>query len=743
MAGTATRFGVPRVRAQGVANPVQIIAPSEIPTVNYSTGAADALRRFSQNMFSLAADFDKRLDLAAEEQGAREGALDALGGNYVEKDFTTIRGRAYNRAGLETFIATMETNSILKIDELRRTYANDPIKLQEELSSYRSGVVEELKGVDPRLAAGFEQRFTVRALPTVEGARDNRFRMNRDAADAAIVRSESALNAELRTVAGDIFSENPERSAAAANAVGMLQADMFQIYNAVDATTGKPLYTEEEKAKAQQGFYDTVMESAAVSWFDAQDNKADAYLKFTEEDFAINLQTPGQLSGNAGSAASVLAGKGWAPIAVAAIIGHGQQESGKELNTGAVGDGGTAGGGWQWRGERLRGLRQFAAQTGGDPSSIETQAAYVDWELRNGDEGAKRAGELLKNARTLDQAVDAFMYFERPAGFTSDNPRGGHGWDNRYKNAAAAFNTLSTPEVTPINVRTAISAESLSRIETNMRQRISFSNSLADRDAAIEAAEVDARQERADYEATVAILSPSGAVDPATNQPYPKLGLGDVTRMMRDGAISPTAGKALVKILTTEAPDVSDRVLHDDIVRRVYQGEDMREFIYANIERLSRSDSLTLLQRNDSLNVAGAGSLSNEQQFYETRLRDLMEPDGLMAELDEGSEQRKFLALDEYRRRVLDGEPAREVARDLAERSAVDVNEVFKTGLEKLIKPRFYAPGTTPGRVDIPGTANNINKALRENRLTETEYFNQVELLQRWQQLQARVDGGN
>lgn len=110
----------------------------------------------------------------------------------------------------------------------------------------------------------------------------------------------------------------------------------------------------------------------------------------------------------------------------AAIAGNGMQESG--FNTTALGDKGTAFGAFQWRNERLAGLRRFAAANGKDINALETQLDYAMHELKTTE---KTAGNAFFAAKDLSGAVDAFMGFERPAGWTPANPRGGHGYSNR------------------------------------------------------------------------------------------------------------------------------------------------------------------------------------------------------------------------------------------------------------------------------------------------------------------------
>lgn len=130
----------------------------------------------------------------------------------------------------------------------------------------------------------------------------------------------------------------------------------------------------------------------------------------------------------------------------AAVVGHLTQESNLRAS-GAVGDQGTAFGLAQWRNERFANLRQFAAGQGKDWRDDETQVDFLIHELNTSE---KTAGDALRSSGNLDDAVAAFMGFERPQGWTPQNPRGGHGWSNRLAYAKGALGTVEDVAVDPI-----------------------------------------------------------------------------------------------------------------------------------------------------------------------------------------------------------------------------------------------------------------------------------------------------
>lgn len=144
---------------------------------------------------------------------------------------------------------------------------------------------------------------------------------------------------------------------------------------------------------------------------------------------------------------------GFSPIAAAAVAGHGMQESAYNLE--AIGDNGTAYGVFQWRDDRLANLKKFAAGRGGDWKDLDTQLDFAVHELGTSE---RTAAQALASATTLDDAVAAFMHFERPRGWSLANPRGGHGFANRLAYAkglagGAHYKALPDPaSVAPVSV---------------------------------------------------------------------------------------------------------------------------------------------------------------------------------------------------------------------------------------------------------------------------------------------------
>jgi hypothetical protein len=743
MAGIAGR--VPREIKQGRLQ-IPVIGASEIPRIQYSSGAAQALQAFSRDMFSLANGFQDQLDQTVEAEGEVQGALAGATGDFEPQSYGTIRGRAFNKAAIETFVTTVETRSIFKVQELQAKFGADPARLQAELENYRAGVAGEVGKIYPPAAAAFSQRLALRSAPAVEAARDARYKLTREAADAALIENEVALKAEISTLAGDLFSENPARSEAATQAVGALQQEFLQIYEAVDPTTGRPLYNAEEKAKAKVGFYEDVMENAAIGWFDQQPDKAGAYVRFTEGDFTINLQSAPtvKLPEAVGSIIDAAAARHGVPAdalrTVAWIESKGDPAADNPKST--------AGGLFQFINSTAKryGLKnKYDAYESSDAGArlmadnMNALRGILGREPNTGElylahqQGLGGAQSLLSNPGEL--AVNVVGYDEVRLNGGSPGMTAGE-FAGLWTKKANKINR--TGEKQSIDVRKALPAAAMDRIETEMRARISFGNTMVDRAVAAEEKEVKRGQEAIEFEMYNRIWAHGN--DPETGQPREPLNREQIENAVRKGFVAPEAGKGMIKALTVDKPERSDPAFYGDVLRRLYAGENVYSYILDNADKLSGKDASELLGKNQTMNVAGEGSMTKEQTFYEGQLKDLLTPDSAMAQYDEGKENRKFLALQEFRDRIAEGEPARDVVADVSARATLDFGVLDQSKLGAMVRPRFSVKVEGQNRIDVAASGRALVKAFRSNQIEADEFERQKIALKRWEAVQLSLE---
>lgn len=751
MAGSnALTRGVPRRLMQGDGPVVPVIGAGQIPTIQYSSGNARALQQFSQNLFQIGDQYQDQLDKAAEAEALTKGAVAGATGDFELQDYGTIRGRSFNKAAIETFAATLDTQAIVKVNELQNKYWNNPEKLQSELQAYGDGVAAQLGQRSPEQAEAFKNRFTVRSIPAVESVKDMAYKLTRSEADAKLVESESALRAEIKSHSSDLFSENPDRSRAAMNAIGMVQGDFMKIYQAVDPSTGKPLYSPEEVAKAKKAFGDTVMTEASLSWFDQQPDKAGAYMKFINGDFKMkvassNDQVPIVMANRnatrndpllpdvANKMKAAAAATGISGVSV--VVMSGGQETADEIRRG--------GGGTRTGSKRHDhgGAGDVRLAVNGKVLDMATnREAYVKFAENAAAAGLTGIGvDEAKGYLHLGGGTPAAWGYRGqrngreflPADFGAAIERG-RGQKLDYE-----------PKATEVALSDTLSPTALNSLDAEMRSRISFVNTQMERQQTQERKAVEEAQARNSFEFTSRVYA-AGAKDPSTGKEIRPLTREEIVEASRNGMLKPNDAEAIMKALTTDRPETSDDATLRDLQRRVYAGEDIYRAVVDAGSQLSSKDSGTLLGLNQSVVRNNLGELNQDQKYYFNTLNDRLGQTGIFDKFDQGKANRKAQALDEYRRRIMDPdntESPSEISDDIATRATGDAVQMDQSRLGKMIPPRFAIPrADAANRLDVVASGKNLVAAHAAKRITDAQFKVEQEKLVNWAKLQAQVD---
>lgn len=172
----------------------------------------------------------------------------------------------------------------------------------------------------------------------------------------------------------------------------------------------------------------------------------------------------GSLNDNAWSAYDYLQKKyGYTPEQAAGVVGNLMQESTFMTNARNAGDGrdgsdsiGIA----QWNGPRAKAFMNFASSNNADPNSLNTQLDFFHHEFSTDPTYAKQYA-AFQNAASPADAASAVIGFERPRGWSANNPTNGDGWGNRLSWANQAFgNSRDGSQPAPVGTLGPISAGS-------------------------------------------------------------------------------------------------------------------------------------------------------------------------------------------------------------------------------------------------------------------------------------------
>jgi len=158
-------------------------------------------------------------------------------------------------------------------------------------------------------------------------------------------------------------------------------------------------------------------------------------------------------TGTTKEAMEFFVGKGWTQEQAAGIVGNLQAESGANLRTDAIGDGGKGYGIAQWHSDR----QDLFQKTYGKPirqAGFKEQLEFVNWELNNSE---KKAGNALKGATSADEAAAIFdQYYERSSGA------------HRQKRMANALALIKQPGSTPQFASVPMKGIKLSKASTEI-----------------------------------------------------------------------------------------------------------------------------------------------------------------------------------------------------------------------------------------------------------------------------------
>lgn len=142
--------------------------------------------------------------------------------------------------------------------------------------------------------------------------------------------------------------------------------------------------------------------------------------------------------------------RGNAEVAASGIVGNLAVESGnfdpRVITTERRGDGGVAKGLAQWHPDRWGNLVDWANKTGQDPKTWQAQAGFIIYEMTKG--GEREAWRRLEKAENPRQAAEAFLQYERPAGYKNNDPTGSSHYGDRVGHALifGKNNTRSVPK---------------------------------------------------------------------------------------------------------------------------------------------------------------------------------------------------------------------------------------------------------------------------------------------------------
>ena len=287
MPRNAAYFGVPRAGYQGPVFGVQNQTRAYVPSGGVELGARLA-RESARAADAFGAMADREAERLGLQEGARYGAVLTPGARIELQDYATIRGEAFNRAALQSALATADASSYREITRIAGEHPYDAAGFDQAVERYIEGLTRPIAEVAPEHVATFQQQLRIRSEPFRARIQALAVETATDRADAAAIEAEEEFERQLDDLAPDLFSADPAISGAAVVAVNAMREQYMARFDEV-GPDGAPLYTETERAEAQRAFFLTVIEEGATQWAIRSYDPAEALALLDRGELFLNI----------------------------------------------------------------------------------------------------------------------------------------------------------------------------------------------------------------------------------------------------------------------------------------------------------------------------------------------------------------------------------------------------------------------------------------------------------------------
>lgn len=117
---------------------------ADIPQASFGNGAARDMEQMTQTFLGASRQADTVLDRIAVLEGEKEGALAGQSSDFRPVEDGTIRGEAYDRAAIRSYLSTMKLNVLKDITDIWNHYRDDPEALDSALKTLKTGYDQNL-----------------------------------------------------------------------------------------------------------------------------------------------------------------------------------------------------------------------------------------------------------------------------------------------------------------------------------------------------------------------------------------------------------------------------------------------------------------------------------------------------------------------------------------------------------------------------------------------------------------------
>lgn len=242
---------------------------SQLPSIDFSTGEAEAMDRLGDALFGLSTKMEDRLDDKARVEATRKGVTDGANQSLNHKLLfaPTIAGSAYTESASRAFQTSMELSARKELATLEASHPTDPKTLEKKYKAFRTGL---LKKVPEEFKAQIGLQFDVYGQASMARSNKNLVGVMSKQAEAQAEALEYEISRSVSQNAASLFADDKDVRATSEAAVKAMRGLLVQRYNVKikDAFGNEvPAFDPVVRGKAMREFDQTVAFEAIRGWY--------------------------------------------------------------------------------------------------------------------------------------------------------------------------------------------------------------------------------------------------------------------------------------------------------------------------------------------------------------------------------------------------------------------------------------------------------------------------------------------
>ena len=266
----------------------------ELPTISYGNASPKSTQNPFQSIVAALQNANNhvqdRLDLAAQVEATRAGAIAGQDGVPALQDSTTIRGRAFNLAAQDAVETQFEVAGLSALNDAEKKHQFDPKGFEAAAGGWLNGTAEKLDGYDPALSQKIKANYTIRMQSAMSRIEDRAMAVTRDKQMENVLTLQTMLQDDLENTAAQLFTPDttPERRSELLQHIVASGAKITSTAHQMGAD-GRLLFDATQRVKLQTAAESAVSTAVGTAWLNAQPDKIAAYDTWRKGAASIDL----------------------------------------------------------------------------------------------------------------------------------------------------------------------------------------------------------------------------------------------------------------------------------------------------------------------------------------------------------------------------------------------------------------------------------------------------------------------